>query len=88
MSTIPDARAATEDAVVTATILVAGDDGGVCRETSDAVLSVYEEARPDRLGLAPAILALLVVVALFFGQRIPTVQHGRADGVGGPASSP
>jgi hypothetical protein len=89
--TRPDARVAAEDAVgpvVTATILLAGDDGGVCQETSDVALSAYKEAPPDRLSSALAILALLVVVALLFAQRISTVQPGRADGVGGASSSP
>ena len=55
------------------------DDAGVDAQTSDAVLEAYGDARLDGLRSALAILALLVVVALFLAQRIPTTQPGSAE---------
>ena len=55
------------------------DDAGVDGQTSDAVLEAYGDARLEGLRSALAILALLVVVALFLAQRIPTTQPGSTD---------
>ena len=63
------------------------DDAGVSRRTTEAALDSYTDARIDGLRSALAILALLVLVALFAAQRIPTVQPGRADGSGEPSAS-
>jgi len=52
------------------------DEAGVNRRTSDAALDSYRNARIDGLEAALAILALLVVVALFYAQRIPKTQPG------------
>ena len=54
------------------------DEQGVSEETSDAALTAYQDARLDGLSNALALLALLALVALFFAQRIPTVQPGAA----------
>ncbi|HET9324646.1 MAG TPA: MFS transporter [Gaiellaceae bacterium] len=54
------------------------DEQGVSEETSDAALTAYQDARLDGLRNALALLALLALVALFFAQRIPTVQPGAA----------
>ena len=45
---------------------------------SEAALSDYQDARLDGLRSSLAILAVLVIVALFYAQRIPTVQPGAA----------
>ena len=50
------------------------DDARVDRRTTNATLDAYAEARLDGLRSALAILALLVLVALFAAQRIPTRQ--------------
>jgi hypothetical protein len=55
------------------------DDAGVEPETTDAALDAYRDARIDGLRAALAILAALTIVALFFAQRIPTTQPGRAE---------
>jgi MFS family permease len=55
------------------------DDAHVPRRTSDAALDAYRDARIDGLRTALAILAVLVLVALFYAQRIPTQQPGRED---------
>jgi hypothetical protein len=47
-------------------------------KTTDAALDAYADARITGLRAALAILALLTVVALFFTQRIPRAQPGRA----------
>ena len=60
------------------------DDAGVSRRTTEAALDSYADARIDGLRSALAILALLVLVALFAAQRIPTVQPGRTGGSGEP----
>jgi MFS family permease len=52
------------------------DEAGVPRRTTDEALEAYADARIDGLRSALAILALLAVAALFFAQRIPTVQPG------------
>jgi MFS family permease len=54
------------------------DEEGVSPETSDAALEAYGDARIDGLRSALAILAALAIVALFFTQRIPTIQPGAA----------
>ena len=54
------------------------DDAGVSSETSDAALDAYADARLDGLRSALAILAALCLGALFFAQRIPRTQPGRA----------
>ena len=54
------------------------DEAGVSNRTTDAAVEAYQEARIDGLRSALAILALLAIVALFFAQRIPTVQPGAA----------
>jgi hypothetical protein len=54
------------------------DEARVDRRTTNATLEAYAEARLDGLLSALAILALLVLVALFAAQRIPTRQPGAA----------
>jgi EmrB/QacA subfamily drug resistance transporter len=54
------------------------DDARVDRRTADAAMEAYADARLDGLTASLAILALLVLVALFAAQRIPTTQPGRA----------
>jgi hypothetical protein len=56
------------------------DDARVDRRATQATLNAYSDARLDGLRSALAILALLVLVALFAAQRIPTTQPGRAEG--------
>jgi len=67
------------------------DEARVGPRTTEAALGAYREARLEGLQAALAILAVLVVVALFFAQRIPTRQPGEAADPdvrpGGPASS-
>jgi EmrB/QacA subfamily drug resistance transporter len=53
------------------------DDANVRGKQQDAALDAYRSARIDGLRTALAILAALVVVALFYAQRIPTEQPGR-----------
>ena len=55
------------------------DEARVSRRSTEAALDAYADARIDGLRTALAVLALLVVVALFFAQRIPTTQPGRAE---------
>jgi MFS family permease len=55
------------------------DEAGVGPETSDAALDAYRDARIDGLRSALAILAALAIGALFFAQRIPVTQPGRAQ---------
>jgi MFS family permease len=52
------------------------DEADVPRRTTDEALAAYADARIDGLRGALAILALLAIAALFFAQRIPTVQPG------------
>jgi MFS family permease len=56
------------------------EEAGASSETSEAALEDYGEARIDGLSSALAILALLTLIALFFANRIPTVQPGAAKG--------
>ena len=55
------------------------DDAGIDRRAADAALDAYAVARLEGLQSALVILALLVLVALFAAQRIPTTQPGRAS---------
>ncbi len=55
------------------------DETGATSETTDAALDAYRDARIDGLRAALAILAALAIAALFFTQRIPTTQPGRAE---------
>ena len=52
------------------------DEARVDRRTTNATLDAYAGARLDGLRSALAILALLVLVALFAAQRIPSAQPG------------
>jgi EmrB/QacA subfamily drug resistance transporter len=54
------------------------DDARVSRRATEATMDAYTEARLTGLQSALAILAVLVLVALFFAQRIPTTQPGSA----------
>jgi MFS family permease len=56
------------------------DQANVPRRTSDAALAAYKTARIDGLKSALAVLAFLVVAALFYAQRIPTRQPGAEPG--------
>jgi hypothetical protein len=56
------------------------DDARVSRRTTEATLDAYGAARLEGLRAALAILAVLIVLALFFAQRIPTTQPGRPEG--------
>jgi MFS family permease len=53
------------------------DEAGVPRRVRDEALDAYADSRIDGLRNSLAILGLLVVVALFFAQRIPRTQPGR-----------
>ena len=55
------------------------DDARVSRRATEATLDAYGEARIEGLKSALAILAVLVIAALFFAQRIPTTQPGKAE---------
>ena len=55
------------------------DDAGVDEQTSEAALEAYTDARIDGLRSALAILAVLVVVALFLAQTIPRTPIGQAE---------
>jgi hypothetical protein len=55
------------------------DEAQVSRRTSEAALDAYRDARIDGLRTALAILAVLVLVALFYAQRIPTTQPGAGE---------
>jgi len=46
---------------------------------SEAALAGYQDARVDGLRSSLAILAVLVLVALFYAQRIPSIQPGAAE---------
>jgi ABC-type Co2+ transport system permease subunit len=60
-------------------LLAALDDAHVSSRTTNATLGAYRAARIDGLRTALAVLAVLVLVALFFAQRIPTTQPGAAE---------
>jgi Major Facilitator Superfamily len=53
------------------------DEAGASNRTTDAALDAYRGARVDGLRTALALLALLTLGALFFAQRIPTVEPGK-----------
>jgi EmrB/QacA subfamily drug resistance transporter len=55
------------------------DDARTDRRTTQAALDAYSDARLDGLRSALAILALLILLALFTAQRIPTTQPGRSQ---------
>src|SRR3954454_13048161 len=55
------------------------DDAHVSRRTTDETLDAYRAARIDGLRTALAVLAVLVLVALFSAQRIPTTQAGAEE---------
>jgi len=54
------------------------DEAGVSSKQTDAALTAYQDARIEGLRSALAILALLILCALFAAQRIPTTQPGAA----------
>ena len=76
---IPDAAKSTAQAelvggvpfVSDADLEAALEEAGASSTTTDAALQAYDEARIDGLEAALALLALLVVVALFAAQFIP-----------------
>jgi EmrB/QacA subfamily drug resistance transporter len=55
------------------------DDANIRGRQQDAALDAYRGARIDGLQTALAILAALILIALFYAQRIPTEQPGRAE---------
>jgi EmrB/QacA subfamily drug resistance transporter len=55
------------------------DEAGVRGRSADAALAGYQDARLDGLRSALAILGLLVLVSLFYAQRIPTTPTGAAE---------
>jgi EmrB/QacA subfamily drug resistance transporter len=55
------------------------DEAGVSNRTTDEALDAYRDARIDGLKTALAILAALVILALFFAGRIPTIPPGAAE---------
>ena len=54
------------------------DDAGVSGETADAIVEENEEARLEGLRAAMGVLALIALLALFFGGRLPEQQPGPA----------
>jgi hypothetical protein len=58
------------------------DEAHVSSRTTDTALDAYRDARIDGLRSALAILAVLAILALFYAQRIPTVQPGDSPGDG------
>ena len=52
------------------------DEAGASNRTTDAALDAYQDARIDGLRTALALLAALVIGALFFTTRIPRQQPG------------
>jgi hypothetical protein len=54
------------------------DETGVNRRASEAALDAYRDARIDGLRSSLAILAAAAILALFYAQRIPTIQPGGA----------
>jgi EmrB/QacA subfamily drug resistance transporter len=54
------------------------DEAGASSATTDAVLEDYQDARLDGLRSSLAILAVLVLVALFTAQRVPRSQQREA----------
>jgi predicted MFS family arabinose efflux permease len=54
------------------------DEAGASSTTTDAAIAAYQDARIAGLRSGLAILAALALVALFFAQRVPSTQPGRA----------
>jgi EmrB/QacA subfamily drug resistance transporter len=61
-----------------ADVKAALDKANANTEQSEAALSDYQDARINGLRSSLAILAVLVLVALFYAQRIPSIQPGDA----------
>jgi hypothetical protein len=55
------------------------DEARVSSRTSEAALDAYRSARINGLKSALAILAVLVLAALFFAQRIPRTPARAAE---------
>jgi MFS family permease len=55
------------------------DEANVSNQTTEEALEAYRDARIDGLKSALAILAALVILALFFARRIPTTPVGKAE---------
>ena len=55
------------------------DKANADSKQSEAALDAYRGARIDGLKAALAILSVLVLVALFYAQRIPTRQPGAPE---------
>jgi hypothetical protein len=55
------------------------DKANADTKQTEAALSDYQDARLDGLRSSLAILAVLVLVALFYAQRIPSTQPGAAE---------
>jgi len=55
------------------------DEAGVRSKEADAAVAAYQHARLDGLRSALAVLALLILLALFAAQRIPQTQPGAAE---------
>jgi MFS family permease len=55
------------------------EKANVSSETSEQALDAYSSARIEGLKAALAILGVLVLVALFYAQRIPTTQPGAPE---------
>jgi EmrB/QacA subfamily drug resistance transporter len=58
------------------------DEANVRSKAADDALSAYQEARIAGLRSSLAILAALALLALFYAQRIPTIQPGKAPSPG------
>jgi MFS family permease len=54
------------------------DEAGAGSDVTQAALDANADARLDGLRAALTVLALAAIIALFFAQRIPTTQPGRA----------
>jgi hypothetical protein len=54
------------------------DEAGAGSGVTQAALDANADARLDGLRAALTALALVAIIALFFAQRIPTIQPGRA----------
>jgi hypothetical protein len=55
------------------------DEAGVNSKQADEAVAAYQDARLDGLRSALAVLALLILIALFAAQRIPTTQPTAAE---------
>ena len=56
--------------------------------TVDAIVEENENARLVGLRTALAVLAIVVLIALFFSRRLPDVQPGSADRADDDAAQP